>query len=119
VDLCGLPPVAGLEGMSLRPVLENPATRIKDAAFTQTPRPPNIQGGQSDTMGYSLRDDRYRYTEWREWSTGRVQATELYDHANDPDETINRAGDPAFAAEGITLARRLARQFPPRALPAP
>lgn len=117
VDLCGLPAVAGLEGVSLKPVLENPGTRVKAGAFTQAPRPPKIQGGQSDTMGYSLRDERFRYTEWREWTTGRVLATELYDHETDPDETINRVNDSALAASRAALARRLAAQFPPRALP--
>lgn len=117
VDLCGLPKAGGLEGVSLRPVLADPAARVKPAAFTQTPRPPNIQGGQSDHMGYSLRDERYRYTEWREWATGRLRATELYDHALDPDETVNRAEDPALAATRAALGAQLARQFPPRALP--
>ena len=93
--------------------------RVKDAAFTQTPRPPNIQGGQSDVMGYSMRDERYRYTEWREWSTGRVQAAELYDHGLDPDENVNLADDPLLAALRASLSARLARQFPPRALPVP
>ena len=67
-------------------------------------------------MGYSMRDDRYRYTEWREWATGHRRATELYDHAIDPDETINRAEDPALAATRAALGAQLARQFPPRAL---
>lgn len=119
LDLCGLPKVNGLEGVSFRPVLENPAVRVKDAAFTQTPRPPNIQGGQSDVMGYSMRDERYRYTEWREWSTGRVHAAELYDHGLDPDENVNLADDPLLAALRASLSARLARQFPPRALPVP
>lgn len=117
VDLCGLPPVVGLEGVSLRPLLANPAANVKEAAFTQAPRPPRLQGGQSDTMGYSMRDARFRYTEWREWRTGHLQATELYDHERDPDELINRAADPALAASRAALARRLAAQFPPAALP--
>lgn len=118
VDVCGLPPVAGLEGVSLRRILDDPSARVKPAAFTVAPRPANIQGGQSDTMGYSMRDVRYRYTEWREWSTGRVRATELYDHQSDPDETVNRAGQPDLAALQRSLAARLAAQFPPKALPA-
>ena len=47
----------------------------------------------------------------------RERASELYDHRTDPDETINRAGDAALAVDRSALARRLARQFPPRALP--
>ncbi len=119
VELSGLPPVGGLEGVSLRRVLTDPGATVKPAAFTQAPRPPNIQGGKSDTMGYSMRDERYRYTEWREWDTGRVQAAELYDHASDPDETVNRADDPMLAGPRATLARQLAAQFPRQASPAP
>lgn len=118
VDVCGLPPVKGLAGVSLRPILDDPAFKVKPAAFTQAPRPANIQGGQSDTMGYSMRDDRYRYTEWREWNSGRVKARELYDHQVDPDESVNRAGDTQLAETVRILSARLAQQFPPHALPA-
>lgn len=117
VDLCGLPPPAGLEGASLRPVLADPAARIKDAAFTQTPRPANIQGGQSELMGYSLREERYRYTEWREWGTGRLREAELYDLVADPGEDRNVARDPALEPVLSALAARLARDFPRRRLP--
>jgi arylsulfatase A-like enzyme len=50
-------------------------------------------------MGYSLRTERYRYTEWDE---GR-QGVELYDYARDPREERNLAKDPA--------TRRLLRQM--------
>ena len=95
---------AGLEGVGLRPLLNNPAASVKEAALTQAPRPPNLQSGQSDTMGDSVRDERFRYTEWRQWRTGRLQATELYDHDHDPDEKINRAANPALAAARAALA---------------
>ena len=117
VDLCGLPPVAGLEGVSLRTVLEDHARAVKPASFTQAPRPPRNQGGQSDTMGYSLRNQRYRYTEWRAWNSGRVQERELYDHQVDSAETVNRVGDVRLAKIVQELAAGLARQFPPAALP--
>jgi iduronate 2-sulfatase len=42
-------------------------------------------------MGYSLRTDRYRYTEWRNLTTGQIVARELYDHHDDPGETVNLA----------------------------
>ncbi len=117
VDLCGLPPVAVLEGVSLRRVIEQPSVQVKSAAFTQAPRPPNIQGGRSDTMGYSMRTERHRYTEWREWATGHVQSRELYDHATDPDEMINVANARGQAGLVGELAKQLAKQFPPKPLP--
>jgi iduronate 2-sulfatase len=117
VELCGLPRPAGLEGTSLRAVLADPSARVRDAAFTQTPRPANIQGGRSERMGYSLRDDRYRYTEWRDWDTGNVAESELYDLVADPGEDLNLARDRALELVRTALAARLAREFPQRALP--
>ena len=44
-------------------------------------------------MGYSMRTDRYRYTEWAE--PGKEPAgVELYDHQADPAENVNIAGCP-------------------------
>jgi iduronate 2-sulfatase len=68
-------------------------------------------------MGYSLRNQRYRYTEWRAWNSGRVQERERYDHQVDSAETVNRVGDVRLAEIVRELAAGLARQFPPAALP--
>jgi iduronate 2-sulfatase len=35
-------------------------------------------------MGYSMRTDQYRYTEWQDQKTGEVKFRELYDLKNDP-----------------------------------
>jgi hypothetical protein len=37
-------------------------------------------------IGYTIKTDRYRYTEWIRNSTGEVQAIDLFDHQTDPDE---------------------------------
>jgi iduronate 2-sulfatase len=58
-------------------------------------------------MGYSIRTDRFRYTEWRDFQTGSLQATELYDHADDPLEMTNRAQQPEHAATVTDLASAL------------
>jgi uncharacterized sulfatase len=76
-DVCAVPPPVGLAGRSLRSVLANPAAPGKLAAFTVVKRGP--------ARGDSIRTDRWRFTEW---SDG---ATELYDHAADPEETQNGA----------------------------
>jgi len=68
-------------------------------------------------MGYSLRVDRYRYTEWREWSTGPVHATELYDCTLDSDEIANVAGLDKYAPVVSARPAQLARQLPLRAGP--
>ena len=106
-DLCGLPAPADLEGVSLRPVLENPNTLVKSAAISQHPRPPYCRGADPQVMGYSIRADRYRYNEWRDFKTGKVVARELYDHANDPRETVNLAS----RSENAEILRRLVKQM--------
>jgi arylsulfatase A-like enzyme len=46
-------------------------------------------------MGYSLRNERYRYTEWELGNEGH----ELYDYEKDPREVHNVAADPATCAD--------------------
>jgi iduronate 2-sulfatase len=91
-DLCGLPAPPDVEGVSLVPVLKNPSAAVKKAALTQHPRPAYYNRERSKSpqaMGYSIRTDRFRYTEWRDWQSGVTVARELYDHESDPDETRN------------------------------
>src|SRR6185436_12362054 len=71
-DLCGLPATAAHEGTSLKPLLDDPQRAWKKGAFTQVTR--------GDKLGYSVRTERWRYTEW----DGGAGGTELYDHAADP-----------------------------------
>jgi iduronate 2-sulfatase len=109
-QLCGLPDPDGVEGRSLKAIVDDPAARVKQAAFTQHPRPAYYKG-EPDVMGRSVRTERYRYTQWRDFRTGQLVAAELYDHQKDPLETVNRAADPSFA-EAVEQCRRLYhRQF--------
>jgi uncharacterized sulfatase len=77
-DFCGLEIPHPAAGISLRPVLTEPGTRIKDAAFTLVMRGPKA-------YGRSARTDRWRFTRW---SDGQM---ELYDHDQDPEEHRNVA----------------------------
>jgi iduronate 2-sulfatase len=52
----------------------------------------------ASVIGVSVRTDRVRYTEWRDFATGELQARELYDHEQDPAETRNRVESPPDAA---------------------
>ena len=54
-------------------------------------------------FGYSLRTERWRYTEWAEGKAGR----ELYDHETDPKELTNLADQPEQAATVAELSARL------------
>ena len=100
-----------LEGDSLVPVLKDPAASVKDAAFTQHQQP--FYGKESDwkAYGYSVRTDRWRYTEWRDIKTGQVMDRELYDHNADPTEARNVAGMSEHQQVVQELSQRIATQF--------
>ena len=84
-ELAGLPLPSHLEGISFKPLLDEPNRAWKTAAFSQYPR--TQKGG---LMGYTMRTDRYRFTVWvSRKDHGKIDATELYDHLNDPQENTN------------------------------
>ncbi|NQV23657.1 MAG: sulfatase [Rhodopirellula sp.] len=101
-----------LEGVSLAPVVADPEASIKDAAFTQHQQPFYGSAKNWKAWGYSMRTDRWRYTEWRAISDGSVMAQELYDHDNDSKETRNVAAIAEFEEVVQQLASRLAESFP-------
>jgi iduronate 2-sulfatase len=114
-ELAGLPRPDGLPGVSLVPILRNPAAKVRTTALTQHPRPAyyNLSPSRTPTaMGYSLRTDQYRYTEWRDWTTGRTTDRELYDHRSDPLETANLANSPQHASAAASAAAALAALNP-------
>ena len=95
-DLCGLANVpANLQGKSLRPLLDNPAAKWDRPAVSQMQRPAQKQ------MGYSIRTERYRYTEW----VGGAE--ELYDYQADPKEVQNLAKSDRHAKLKTNLQTRL------------
>ncbi len=85
-DLCGLTPPADLDGKSLQPLLRDPSAPWPYPAFTQVLR----LDDKRRPPGYSVRTERWRYTEWEHGKAG----SELYDHDRDPNEFNNLAKDP-------------------------
>jgi uncharacterized sulfatase len=98
--LCGLeqtPP--NLQGRSLGPLLDNPNAAWDTPAISQMQRQP--EGRR--VMGYSLRTERFRYTEWEFGAEG----AELYDYEKDPREVHNISGEPAAATVRSELQAKL------------
>ena len=109
-DLARLSAPAGLHGRSLAPLLRNPRADWRHAALTQVRRGPAFAQGSgaagpapSGFMGYSVRTDRWRYTEWDEGKRG----VELYDEVDDPDELRNVAADPKHRGTVAEMQRLL------------
>lgn len=106
-DVCGLAIPAGLDGASLKRFIENPAAPANKVAISQYPRRTGQAGG--NVMGYSVRDERWRCTFWRERSGSKIVATELYDEKNDPAETVSLHDKP----ENQSIIEALSKHLPP------
>ncbi|MDL5049793.1 sulfatase [Oscillatoria amoena NRMC-F 0135] len=102
-ELTGIVPDKQLEGLSLRPLLNDPDRNWKSAAFSQYPR--TVEG--KPVMGYSLRTARYRYTEWQLVDNKQVVARELYDYEIDPHEIVNYARNPENGELVAALSQQL------------
>ena len=103
-ELAGLTLPGHLEGLSFKPLLDQPERPWKSAAFSQYPR----KIAKKNLMGYTMRTARYRYTTWVDRNDhSKVDAVELYDHESDPQENTSIADDPAHAE----LIRKLDAQW--------
>jgi iduronate 2-sulfatase len=108
-DVCGLIVSDQLEGLSMKSLLDNPSHLWKSAAFSQYPR--MFEGVRhkkhGEVMGYAVRSDQFRYVQWKNWESGTIDAQELYDHQNDPNEMNNVASNPEYAGALAEYQRQL------------
>ena len=88
IDLCGLPKNAKIEGVSLKPLLEDPGSRWGHVAISTL--------GQNN---HSVRDERWRYIRYADGSE------ELYDHRTDPNEWSNLVVQSAVSEHNEVIAR--------------
>ncbi len=95
-ELCGLPPVAKLDGQSLVPLLKDPKRTWNRPALTTH--------GQGN---HALRSERWRFIRYADGGE------ELYDHASDPNEWTNLAARAEFAAVKADLAKWLPKTDAP------
>ena len=124
--LAGLPVPATVQGASLQPMLDDPSAPGKAVVFSTMLAPRaaapgtgdgaeqledftavTAGGGAKGILGHSIRTERHRYIEWDGGRAGR----QLYDHATDPHELRNLAGEPAQAALVDQLSGHLRRHL--------
>lgn len=114
-DLC-------FAGKSLVRMMKGETKRRGRYAISQYPRPNKTPQINSDEprledikiMGYSIRTNRYRYTEWIGFNSKTFEkiwhknfGTELYDYVLDPSETNNLHLKPEYNSIKIQLHRQL------------
>ncbi len=75
-DITGITPPEGLDGVSITPIIENPKAKIRDEIYSYW------QGK------LSIKTERYRLSVHN--ARGK-EAIMLFDHKNDPNETVNVA----------------------------
>lgn len=97
-ELVGLKAPDSVEGVSFVPLLGEAKKQWKSATFSQYPRGKKV-------MGYSIRTERWRYTEWQQ--NGQVIARELYDHAASDIAARNLIDAPELAQTVRQLAAQL------------
>lgn len=87
-ELAGLPKPAGpqpIDGLSLVPVLKDPAATVRDHAYHCFPR-------GADRLGRAIRSDRYRLVEWKKpGASAETAELELYDYQAAAPESENLA----------------------------
>jgi hypothetical protein len=81
MDLTNIIPPSHLVGKSLKPIIENKSSSVRDNALTRW------------RNGYSLKTERFRLTKWNMQSGFQY---ELYDHKFDTDELNNIALNPSY-----------------------
>jgi iduronate 2-sulfatase len=107
-EYAGLQPPAHVQGTSLVPVLQNPATSVKDASYSVWPSYQEDRTDEEEViLGYSVRTDEFRYTEWIHLATDSLLDRELYDHRQNNREEINVINDPSVAGFLPQLEERI------------
>jgi iduronate 2-sulfatase len=104
-ELAGLPRPTGpqpIDGVSLVPVLRDPAARVRDHAYHCYPR--------EGRMGRAIRTEQHRLVEWKRPGAAPDTADlELYDYAADPAERRNLA---SAQPEVVTRLRAILARHP-------
>ncbi|MEZ6131549.1 MAG: sulfatase [Planctomycetaceae bacterium] len=96
--LCGLEVPERLQGKDISAVLDDPTTRVRDAAFSVAPM----------RKGFLLREDKWAYIQYGEDAAGGI---ELFDVEADPKQYTNLALLPEHTALVAEFRQKLAARL--------
>lgn len=105
LELCGFPVPAGLEGVSLRTLVEDP-----DAAWDRPSFSVWSEDGKT-IHGTAVRTERYRYVEFGKAGEGPKNGAMLFDERADPLELQNLVNEPKYAGLVAELSAKIANYY--------
>ena len=106
-EVCGLKAPSSLDGKSIVPLTDNPKIEWDKAAYSVYPR----KGRK--IMGCTATDGEWRYTEWRNSQSQKVNFAELYKHSSGTRiESENFANIPEYAAIQKKMKQLLEIEYP-------
>lgn len=97
-ELAGVENSPQAEGVSLVPLMDGDDSTSLEKVYAASQY--GRGGKDKDKMGYTIRTDRYRYTEWHsegyrsydKYDEDKIIGKELYDYQKDPNETRSYIG---------------------------
>lgn len=112
-ELANVPQTDQTDGISLVPLLDDDANTTVDKKYAIH------QYSRGKRMGYAVRTDRYRYTEWHDndyrtnnsYKDENIVGRELYDYEKDPLETKNWVKDSEYKAVVAQLKATLKNEL--------
>ncbi len=109
--LAGLSAPDFLAGVSLQPLFDRPDAVVRNSAFSMALSTawwtrPHLK--TQEIMGYTIRTENYRYTEWADGHSG----VEIYHYPTDPNEYHNLLNVRELATIRLRLGRELEYRKP-------
>ena len=96
--LCGLEVPDRIQGHDISAMLDDPAVKVRDAAFSVAPM----------RKGFLLREDRFAYIQYKEDASAGI---ELFDTKVDPEQYNNLASDPKHADTVDAFKQKLVKRL--------
>jgi iduronate 2-sulfatase len=96
--LCGVEVPARLQGRDISRMVDDPAHKVRDAAFSVAP----------SSKGFLLREDKWAYIQYAE---NAAQGIELFDMEKDPKQYTNLAAKPGFTGTVEGFKSKLAAKL--------